>query len=55
MTTLLNRKDTAKMFGVTLRTVDNWCRAGLLPFIALPGGKRFDLQDIERFINARRR
>lgn len=32
--------EIAKMFGVTSRTVSNWCDQGLLPFIAMPSGHR---------------
>lgn len=53
MTPLLTKKDVAALLGVCPRTVDNWCRAGVLPFIAIPGGKRFSRQDVEAFLRDR--
>ena len=40
MDRLLRRRDAAKMFGCTLRTIDRWCKIGLLPRVKLPGFSR---------------
>lgn len=50
---LLTKKQVAALLGVTARTIDNWCRAGILPFIALPAGKRFRRSDLEAFLRDR--
>ena len=53
MRTFLTKKDVAMLLRVSARTVDNWCKAGLLPFVALPAGKRFDPAAVETFIRER--
>ncbi len=50
---VLRRKDAAARFGVSLRTVDEWTKQGLLRKVFLPGRKRgcgFRLSDIEALI-----
>lgn len=37
---VLRRKETAKRFGVTVKAVDQWARAGILMPIRLPGKSR---------------
>lgn len=50
---LLTKKDVAALLRVSPRTVDNWCRDRRIPFITLPGGKRFNPHDIETFLRKR--
>ncbi len=50
---VLRRREAADRFGVSLRTVDEWTRQGILKKIYLPGRKRgagFRLADIEALI-----
>lgn len=35
---LLNRKETAKLFGVSESTIENWKNNGFLPYVRLNGG-----------------
>ena len=37
---LITTRKAAEFFGVTLRTIQNWCDAGKLPFIVTPGRHR---------------
>jgi len=53
MTNLLKLKDVAAIFQVTTKTIDNWCRGGILNYEAYPCGKRFDPDKIEAFRRSR--
>lgn len=51
---LLSTRDTARRFGVSMRSVDRWLAAGLLPKpIRINGRKYFRLADLEAFEAAR--
>jgi predicted site-specific integrase-resolvase len=50
---LWTKAETAAYLSVSARTLDNWCAARLLPFIQLPGGKRFDPEKIKAFVRDR--
>ena len=40
--------DVAEFFSVTVRTINRWRRAGLIPATELPSGSiRYDLDEIE--------
>jgi predicted DNA-binding transcriptional regulator AlpA len=48
---LLRRKDVAIHFGITVRTVDRWCRMGKLPrpvFVCGPMWRPADIDAAER-------
>ena len=50
---LLRRREVATRLSVSLRTVDNWAREGLLPKRRLPGRLRaagFSSVDVEKLI-----
>lgn len=43
---LLNRKQVAEYFQVTIRTIENWSRAGYLPYYKVGSEVRYRLSDI---------
>jgi len=43
---LLNRKQAADHFQVTIRTIENWSRAGYLPYYKVGSEVRYRLSDI---------
>jgi len=43
-------KDAAKIFGVSIRTIQDWCREGKLIPRDLPGRGRFLSADLEEFL-----
>ena len=43
---LLNRKQAAEHFQVTIRTIENWSRAGYLPYYKVGSEVRYQLSDI---------
>lgn len=46
--------EVAAKFAVTDETIHRWCRAGRLPFIALPSGlKRFRRDVVDAIANGR--
>ncbi len=50
---VLRRREAAARFGVSLRTVDEWTKQGILKKVYLPGRKRsagFRLADLESLI-----
>lgn len=51
---LLKLKDVAAICQVNPGTVDNWCVAGKLEYIALPCGKRIDPEVFRAFMASRR-
>lgn len=50
---LMTKKEAASVLRVSTRTMDNYCRSGIVPFIALPGGRHFDPQQIQTFLYQR--
>ncbi len=54
MSPLLTTKQLAALLNVTTRTIENYCRRRLIPFVRIPAGRRFDQRDVERFIAARK-
>jgi transposase len=48
-------RDIAKMFRVSVRTIQNWIASGKLPPRNLPGRAKFLSQDIEDFLFASRK
>jgi predicted transcriptional regulator len=56
MTRLLTKREVAEILHVSPRSVDNYCSQAnvpRLPFVQLPGAKRFKTDDIQEFIAAR--
>lgn len=51
---LLTRKQVAEFLHVSVRTIENYCQRGILPFVVIPAGKRFDPHDIDKFISGRK-
>lgn len=47
---LVGRKELAEKFGVTLRTLDRWRNDKKMPFIKIGGTYKFDLEQIEKWI-----
>jgi transposase len=47
---IYRNRDAAEIFGVTARTVQEWCRDGKLPSRDLPGRGRFLGRDLECFL-----
>jgi excisionase family DNA binding protein len=47
---LYSIRDAAKIFGVSTRTIQEWCRDGKLPSRDLPGRHRFLSEDLEQFL-----
>ena len=43
---LLNRKQAAEHFQVTIRTIENWSRAGYLPYYKVGSEVRYRLSDV---------
>jgi hypothetical protein len=48
------KTDLATVFGVSLKTVFNWQRHGLIPFVRLGGTIRFDPVEVKQAILKRR-
>ena len=49
---LPHKRDIAKRYGVSLRTVDRWCNERLIPYINFGHRtKRFRWADVERAVN----
>jgi excisionase family DNA binding protein len=47
------KQEIAEHFGVKTRTVDNWMRAGLLPYWKIGHLVRFDLATVQASLNAK--
>jgi hypothetical protein len=47
---LYSNKDVAKLFGVSVRAIQDWIAKGLLKARDLPGRGRFMSQDLEEFL-----
>ncbi len=46
---MVTRKEVAKFFGVSPKTIWVWSNTGKLPFTLTPGGRRrYDLEQIKR-------
>jgi len=49
---LPSKRDIAKRYGVSLRTVDRWCNERLIPYIDFGyRTKRFRWPDVEKAVN----
>ena len=48
-TQYLTTKETAEHFNVTVKTVYNWEKRGLIPCLRIGRTRRFALSDIEEF------
>lgn len=46
---LMTRRELAAHYKVSVQTIDNWCKRGLMTYLALPCGKRFRPEDIKSF------
>jgi DNA-binding transcriptional MerR regulator len=53
MTSLLTKKQLALRLNVTPRTIENYCQRGIIPYVRIPAGKRFDPAVIDRIIKER--
>ena len=47
---LLNRNETAKMLGVSLVTLHNWCLKGIIPSYRINTRIRFKSEDIDKIL-----
>ena len=49
---LMNLRTVAAILGCSIDSVDRYIRAGKLPFVRLPSGRRrVDLEDLDRLID----
>jgi excisionase family DNA binding protein len=46
----LNVAEIAKYLGFTESAIRKWVRLGVIPFVKINGGIRFDLERIERWV-----
>jgi phage terminase Nu1 subunit (DNA packaging protein) len=46
---LHTKNQTARHYGVTTRTIDNWIKRGM-PYRPCGGAKRFDLDDVDAWL-----
>jgi predicted site-specific integrase-resolvase len=53
MNALLTKKQLAARLAVTPRTIENYCQRGIIPFVVIPAGKRFDPAAIDRILKER--
>jgi excisionase family DNA binding protein len=49
---LVNKRDAAKLLGVTVRSVENFVASGKLPLVKLGRRALFDPADLRRFVDA---
>ena len=54
MSTLLNKKQAAILLSVSVSTLNNWLKRGLLPSIKMGGSVRFTSTDLDSFIESNR-
>ncbi len=47
MMTLQNRQQTAERLGVTVRTIDNYVKSGIIPHFKIGGAVRFDPEQVD--------
>jgi len=47
----VTKRDVAEHFKISVRTVENWMKKGLLPYIRLGKGVRFKLSEADETIN----
>jgi len=56
MRTMLDAKAAAALLGVAAQTMARWrCEGGGPPFLKLGGSVRYDVRDLERWIEGQRR
>lgn len=48
----LDKEEVAKLFSVTVRTIDQWRGKGLLPYYKIGGLVRFRLLDVQAHLDA---
>ena len=49
---LLTKREVAELFRVSLRTVSNWMRCGIVPFIRIRSVVRFDRDAVRKAVEA---
>ena len=49
---LLTKREVAELFRVSLRTVSNWMRRGIVPFIRIGSVVRFDPDAVRKAVEA---
>jgi excisionase family DNA binding protein len=49
----VNKKDVAQHFKISVRTVENWMKRGLLPYIRTGKNVRFKLSEADETVNRR--
>jgi excisionase family DNA binding protein len=49
---LLTKREVAELFRVSLRTVSNWMRCGIVPFIRIGSVVRFDRDAVRKAVEA---
>jgi len=54
MKRLLSVREPAELFGVSVACVRSWVLKRRIPFVKLEGAVRFDVCQLEKFINERR-
>lgn len=47
----LDKEEVAKLFSVTVRTIDQWRGKGLLPYYKIGGLVRFRLNDVQAHLD----
>jgi len=53
MSQLMTIQEVADLLKVSTKTVIRWSDAQKIPTVALPGMRRFDPKEIERWLNSR--
>jgi excisionase family DNA binding protein len=51
---LVDRREAARLLGISAGSVDNLRTRGELPSIKIGAARRFDMADLRRFIDARK-
>ena len=46
----MNVPEVSQYLGFKDRTIRKWVRLGMIPFIKINGGIRFDIEDIEQWL-----
>lgn len=52
MSDFIKKSDVAKIGSVSIRTVENWTKNGLLPYLKIRGVVRYRRQDVEDALEA---
>jgi excisionase family DNA binding protein len=47
----ISRREAARCLGISLRTLDNWCRRGVLGSVRIEGRVLIPLSEIERILS----